>query len=79
MATRCLVAEMELVAKGYSPQEARGAVRMCRKYALGVSDKVSPEIRDRVADELLQWRLQGVLRGRWVRGVHEFLGRAPVE
>lgn len=57
IAARCLLAEAELEAKGCTHGEARAAVRMSRRWALGVAAKVSPDIRDRVVSDLLESRL----------------------
>jgi hypothetical protein len=59
---RCLLAELELEGKGATHGEARAAVRMSRRWAQGVAEKLSPAIREQVASELLEWRLHDVER-----------------
>jgi hypothetical protein len=68
LATRCVLAEAELEAKGCTRGEARAAVRMSRNWAVSIAAQCSPGIRAQVASELLEHRLRIVERG-WVGGV----------
>ena len=49
---RCQVAELELTAKGMEPRTAQAAVRLVRKRVVNVLRKLSPDLQDRVGDQL---------------------------
>lgn len=62
-------AEQTLWAKGYSVPQAAACMKTARKWASGIADQVSPEIRDQVFEDLLRRRL--VNAERWLERQRE--------
>ena len=58
--SRCQAAELELIAKDYSPAEAAAAVRQALRWSRRIGAKVSPPIREQATLDLLEGRLRTV-------------------
>lgn len=50
-------AERALCARGYTTQQAAAAVKTARKWAWGIAQQLSPQIRDQGFEDLLRRRL----------------------
>ncbi len=61
--------EVALWAKGYSSEQAAACVKTARKWAQGIADKVSPEIRDQTFEDLLRHRL--TTAEKWIERTRE--------
>lgn len=66
---RCVTAELELAALGYTDELAQGAVRMNRRIALGIAQECRPEIREQVAVDVFESRMGKLRRNQaWLKG-----------
>ena len=50
--------EIELVAKGYTPEQATASIKRSRRWAESIARKVSTDIRDRIFLDLFRTSLQ---------------------
>ena len=57
---RAMSAELELVGKGFTEDQARAAVRQAVRWSTRMASRLSPAIRDQAALDLLEDRLRNV-------------------
>lgn len=67
LTARIAVVELELSAKGYSPDDVAAAARYALRVAQGLSSHCRPEIREQAFGDLLDHQLRGA--EAWLAGV----------